>query len=158
SGRHGEALTAAEALALAAPGHRDVLYLIAANQRCLNRISDALATLQRLQQQHPRFSLLYQERGYCYMKLRDAKHAIESFLQGVDINPALMTSWSMLERLYRMVDESKNAAIAAERISALKSIPTEIVVAGSLFSDGDISAAENILRDYLYNSGNHAET
>src|SRR5215467_7693947 len=75
-GRHLDALTAAEALADRAPELRDVLYLIAANQRCLNRISDALATLLRLQQHHPQFSLLYQERGYCYMSLRDAKLAI----------------------------------------------------------------------------------
>ena len=44
-GRHVEALAAAEALAVLAPENRDVLYLIAANQRCLNRIPEALATL-----------------------------------------------------------------------------------------------------------------
>ena len=86
-----------EELAAAAPQNRDVLYLIAANQRCLNRIHEALATLQRLEQQHPRFSLLYQERGYCYVSLRDAPRGIDAFLQGVDINPALAMSWSMLE-------------------------------------------------------------
>jgi hypothetical protein len=53
-----EALAAAEGLATAVPRNRDVLYLIAANQRCLNRISEALATLQRLELEHPRFSLL----------------------------------------------------------------------------------------------------
>ncbi len=98
-GRHREALAAAEMLAAAAPPSRDVLYLIAANQRCLNRIHEALETLQRLEQQHPRFSLLYQERGYCYTTLRDAPRAISAFLRGVEINPALVTSWSMLERL-----------------------------------------------------------
>src|SRR5208282_4345586 len=75
-GRHSEALAAAEMLAAAAPPNRDVLYLIAANQRCLNRVHEALATLQRLEQQHPRFSLLYQERGHCYTALRDAPRAI----------------------------------------------------------------------------------
>ena len=100
--RHREALAAAEVLAAAAPQNRDVLYLVAANQRCLNRIPEALATLQRLEQQHPQFSLLYQERGYCYVTLRDAPRAIDAFLRAVNINPALATSWSMLERLYRM--------------------------------------------------------
>src|SRR5271169_4177176 len=96
SGRHREALAAAEALAEAAHQNRDVLYLMAANQRCLNRIHEALATSQRLEQHHPRFGLLYQERGYCYITLRDAPRAIDSFLRGVDINPALAASWSML--------------------------------------------------------------
>src|ERR1700689_5183509 len=77
-GRHGEALAAAEVLAAAVPQNRDVLYLIAANQRCLNRIHEALETSRRLEQQHPQFSLLYQERGYCYMTLRDAPRAIDA--------------------------------------------------------------------------------
>src|SRR5215472_2320878 len=156
-GLHREALAAAEMLATAAPLNRDVLYLIAANQRCLNQISEALETLRRLEQQHPRFSLLYQERGYCYTTLRDAPRAIDAFLRGVDINPALVTSWSMLERLYRVMGDKRNAAIAAERFTTLKGLPPEIVQAGSLFSDGQLSAAENILRSYLLSYGDHAE-
>jgi len=64
-GQHREALVAAEALAVEAPKNRDLLYLVAVNQRCLNRVYEALETLRRLEQLHPRFSLLYQERGYC---------------------------------------------------------------------------------------------
>jgi len=156
-GRHSEALVAAELLAVAAPQNRDLLYLIAANQRCLNRIHEALETLRRLEQLHPRFSLLYQERGYCYTTLRDAPRAIEAFLRGVDINPALAKSWSMLERLFRMTGDARNAAAAAERISSLKNLPPEVVRAGSLFSDGDLSAAENILRAYLRTSSDDVE-
>src|SRR5215510_2276802 len=89
SGRHHEALAAAEALSAAMPDNRDLLYLIAANQRCLNRISEALATLHHLEQLHPRFSLLYQERGHCYVSMRDAPRAIDAFLRSVSLNPAL---------------------------------------------------------------------
>jgi tetratricopeptide (TPR) repeat protein len=156
-GHHWEALAAAEVLAAAETQNRDVQYLIAANQRCLNRIHEALATLQRLEQQHPRFSLLYQEQGYCYMTLRDASRAIDAFLQAVDINPALTPSWSMLERLYRMTGVERNAATAAERVSALKKMPPEVVHAGSPFSDGDLCTAENILREYLLKSGDDVE-
>ena len=157
TGRHTEALAAAELLAEAAPQNRDVLYLIAANQRCLNRTHEALATLERLEQRHPRYSLLYQERGYCFVTLRDAPRAIEAFLRGVDINPALAASWSMLERLYRMTGDVGNAAAAAERVSTLKTMPPEVVRAGSLFSDGELPAAENILRAYLLKSGDDVE-
>jgi predicted Zn-dependent protease len=157
NGQHREALTAAETLDAAAPSNRDILYLIAVNQRCLNLIYEALGTLPRLEQQEPRFSLLHQERGYCYTTLRDAPRAIAAFLRGVDINPALTTSWSMLERLYRLTGDEKNAATAAERVATLRRLPPEIVQAGSLFSDGEISAAENILRAYLLSCGDHAE-
>src|SRR5215471_12040959 len=112
--RHSEALAAAEALAVAAPENRDVLYLIAANLRCLNRIPDALAALQHLEQQHPQFSLLYQERGHCYTSLRDAPRAIDAFVRGVNLNPALVASWSMLERLYQITGDARNAATAAD--------------------------------------------
>jgi tetratricopeptide (TPR) repeat protein len=110
--RHAEALAAAQALAVEAPQNRDVLYLIAANQRCLRRVSEALGTLERLEQHHPQFSLLFQERGYCYMTQRDVGRAIDAFLQAVKINPALAASWGLLERLYRMAGDAKNAAIA----------------------------------------------
>jgi tetratricopeptide (TPR) repeat protein len=155
--RHREALVAAEALAVAVPENRDALYLIAANQRCLNRIADALATLQHLEQQHPRFSLLYQERGHCHVTLQDIPRAIDAFLQAVNLNPALVASWTMLERLYRTIGETQQAAAAAEQVSTLNHLPPEIVRAGSLFSDGDLSAAEQILRVYLLDGRTHVE-
>jgi tetratricopeptide (TPR) repeat protein len=156
-GRHGEALSEAEMLAAEAPRNRDVLYLIAANLRCLNRIVEALSTLQRLEQKHPRFSLLHQERGYCYVTLRDVPRAIDSFLRAVNINPALAESWRMLERIYGMTGDVSHAATAAEQVSILQRLPPEVVRAGSLFSDGDLSAAENILRAFVLRGGNHVE-
>src|SRR5215467_5700462 len=147
-GQHREALVSAEALAAAEPQHRDLLYLIAVNQRCLDRIGEALETLQRLEQLHPQFSLLYQERGYCYTRQRDAPRAIEAFRRGVEINPALAKSWSMLERLFQMTGDKRNAAAAAECFTSLKDLAPEIVRAASLFSDHDVAAAESILRGY----------
>jgi tetratricopeptide (TPR) repeat protein len=152
SGRHGEALAEAQMLAAEAPGNRDILYLMAANLRCLNRISEALAVLQQLEQQHPQFSLLYQERGYCYVTLRDASRAIEAFLRAVTINPALGTSWRMLQRLYDVTGDARNATTAAGQASMLNRLPPDVVRAGSLFSEGDLSAAETILRTFLRDS------
>jgi tetratricopeptide (TPR) repeat protein len=157
NGRHNEALAAAEALAIAAPKNRDALYLIAANQRCLNRIGEALTTLGRLEQHYPQFSLLHQERGHCFSVQRDAPRAIEAFLLAVTLNPALVASWTMLERLYRFQGETKGAATAAEKVSVLRNLPPEVVRAGSLFSDGDLSAAADLLRAYRHNGGNHVE-
>ena len=156
-GRYAEALEAAEALAAQVPENRDALYLIALNQRYLHRISDALATLERLGQFHPRFSRLYQERGHCFVALRDAPRAIDAFLRGVNINPALPASWSMLEGLYRKTGDATNAATAAQHVATLKRLPPEVVQATSLFSDGDLTPAENIVRAYLLQYGNHVE-
>jgi len=155
--RHGEALAIAEALPDAAQTNVDILYLTAVNQRYLSRISDALETLQRLEQQHPRFSRLYQERGHCYSALRNATHAIEAFQRGVSINPALLTSWTMLERLYRMTGDLENAAAAAGHVATLKQLPPEVVRAGSLFSDGELASAESVIRAHLLEAADDLE-
>ena len=155
--RHSEALSAAETLALKEPQNRNALYLIAANQRCLNQIDEALTTLERLEQKHPKFSLLFQERGYCYMTRGDAPRAIDAFLRAVNLNPALTKSWAMLERLYRATGEAKGAVLAYEQVSMLQRLPPEVVRAGSLFSDGDLALADEVLNAYLNGGGNHAE-
>ena len=157
SRRLDEALQAAGALAAQVPENRDVLYLLAMSQRHLGRITEALATLARLERHHPGFSRLYQERGHCYVALKDAPRAIDAFLRGVNINPALPASWSMLEGLYRISGQSENAQTAAAHLATLKGLPPEVMHATSLFSDGELTPAENIVRAYLLEHGNHVE-
>ena len=65
--RFAEALTAADALLVSVPENRDVLYSRALAQRMSGDIPAALGTLSRLEQIHPRFSRLYQERGQCHV-------------------------------------------------------------------------------------------
>jgi tetratricopeptide (TPR) repeat protein len=157
SRRYSQALEAGEAMALELPENRDVLYLMALSLRYLNRIPEALAILTRLEQHHPAFSRLYQERGHCHVVLKDAPQAIDAFLRGVNINPALPASWSMLEGLYRMTGNMENAGMAAAHVATLKQLPPEVLQATSLFSDGDLAAAELIIRAFLVKHGNQVE-
>jgi tetratricopeptide (TPR) repeat protein len=155
--RFAEALRATEALLTSVPENRDVLYLRAVAQRQLGETSSALATLAELERLHPRFSGLYQERGYCYVALRQAAAAIEAFLRGVHINPALPGSWSMLEGLYRMTGQAANGAEAAGHVATLKKLPSEVLAATALFSDGESAAAEQLIRAFLLKHGHHVE-
>jgi tetratricopeptide (TPR) repeat protein len=155
--RYQEALGAADTLRLEVPENRDVLYLIAICQRQLGQIAEALGTLEQLEKLHPRFSRLYQERGHCYVAMRAAPRAIEAFLRAVNINPALPASWSMLAGLYRLSGDSGNAQTASQHVATLEGLPPEIVLATSLFSDGELSAAETTTRKYLLTHGNHIE-
>lgn len=154
-GRHDEALRSAQSLGL--PGNRDLLLIEAISQRHLLRIEDALATLDRLEGLQPRFSRLHQERGLCHVALRDAPRAIEAFLRAVNINPALPSSWSMLEKLYRLTGDAANASTAAAHVATLKALPPEVVTATSFFADGDLAPAEHMIRDFLLRHGNHPE-
>jgi tetratricopeptide (TPR) repeat protein len=154
---YAEALAAAESLSADVPENRDVLYLLAINQRYLGKVPDALATLERLRRYHPGYSRLYQEQGNCHVARKEAAAAIAAFLMGVNINPALRQSWSMLEGLYGMVGQPENAAMAAAHVETLKRLPPEVVAATSLFSDGDLTPAEAIVRAYLLKHGDHME-
>ena len=152
-----DSLQAAEALVSRYPENRDALYLTAVSQRYLRRTAEALATLARLEQHHPTFSRLFQERGHCYVALKDAPQAIAAFLRGVNINPALPASWSMLEGLYRMTGQQENARLAAAHVATLKKLPPEVVTATGFFSDGDWALAENLIRPFLQRHGDHVE-
>jgi len=155
--RFADAYTAARALSARVPENRDVLYMIAVNQRYLGQIDDALATLQRLQQLHPGYSRLYQERGHCYVTRKDAPPAIEAFLAAVNINPALPASWSRLEVLFRMAGRAQDAETAAGHVATLAKLPPAVVTATGLFADGELAAAEQLTRQFLLQNGNHIE-
>jgi tetratricopeptide (TPR) repeat protein len=157
AGRHEEALAGAEALLPSLPQNRDLRLAAATSLRCLMRIDDALAMLDQLEQTHPRFSRLHQERGLAYVARRDAPRAIEALLRAVNINPALPMSWRMLEGVYRLTGELDNAATAAAHVATLQTLPPQVVTATSLFSDGDLAPAEEIVRAYLIQHGDHPE-
>ena len=99
----------------------------------------------------------YEERGHGFAAMNDVPRAIEAFERAVSINAALLSSWSMLEGLYRTAGDSRNAVAAAEQVAALRRLPPQIVEAGSLFCDGDLDLAEGVLREYLRSVGGDAE-
>jgi predicted Zn-dependent protease len=117
--------------------------------RYLQRVPEALEVLQRLEEAYPGFSRLYQERGHCYVALRDAPKAIEAYQKAVNRNPALPASWSKLATLYRMTGQADNAAIAASHVEVSGKIHPEVLVATGLFCDGDVGEAERMIRPYL---------
>jgi predicted Zn-dependent protease len=156
-GRHEEAQRGAQELVAALPENRDLLLIAASSLRHLGRIDEALVMLERLEKFHPRFSLMYQERGLCHVARKDAPQAIDALLRAVNINPALPMSWRMLEGVYRLTGDANNAATAAAHVATLGNLPPEVVAATSLFSDGELAAAEKIIRAFLLKHGNHPE-
>src|SRR5450631_3075523 len=120
--RFGEAVTAPGSLRTLYPENRDVLYLLALGQRHRGRVPDALDTLADLERHHPGASRLYQERGHCYVALKDAPRAIEAYEHAVRINPALPAAWSMLEGLYKMAGDDEHRQVAAAHANKLKSV------------------------------------
>ena len=151
------ALRAGKALLAEVPENRDALYVVAVSQRYLQRIPDALTTLARLETLHPRYPRLFQERGHCHVALRAAGPAIEAFEHAVTLNSSLPASWRALSALYRMAGQEAHAKRAAENVEKLASLPVEILTAFSMFADGEIQQAEQVVREYLLKHGDHVE-
>lgn len=152
-----QAVSAGRGLLPEAPDNRDLLYMIAVSQRYLGSLSDALATLAELEKRHPAYSRLFQERGHCHVALRCAPAAIEAFVRAVNLNPSLPASWNALQALFRMLNQPADAAHAAAQVANLARLPPEVATAFSMFADGEIYEAEQVVRHYLLTHGNHVE-
>ena len=139
------------------PENRDLLLIRAASLRRMMRLPEALAVLDELEAAHPRFSRGHEERGLCHVARKDGPAAISALLRAVNINPALPMSWRMLEGIYRLSGDAANAATAASHVATLKALPSEVVGATSLFADGELGPAEQMVRGYLLRCGEHPE-
>jgi len=152
-----EVLAQGEALLAADPGQRDALLASATALRCLGRHADALARLEVLEHYHPRFSRLHEERGRCFVDLKDAPQAIRAFERAVAINHSLPGSWRMLEGLYHMTGQPERALRAANQVAALQKVPPAVVTAAGMFADRDLEGAEKLVRAYLIQHGDQVD-
>jgi tetratricopeptide (TPR) repeat protein len=155
--RFGEAITAAATLRALYPENRDVLYLLALAQRFGGKVAQALDTLADMERHHPRASRLYQERGHCHVALKDAPRAIEAYEHAVQINPALPAAWGMLEGLYKLVGDEGQRQLAAAHVQKLKSVAPDVITATGLFCEGELTAAEKLIRAFLLRHGDDVE-
>jgi len=152
-----QALALADSLLKQVPENRDVLYLIAVNQRYTGRIQDALATLARFETLHPDYGRLFQERGHCYRGLGDNEAAIKAYQHAVNLNPSLPASWKALVALYRAAGRNAEANNAANVAATLDGLPVAVVTANSLFAEGSAQAAEQVIRPFLLENPQHVE-
>jgi tetratricopeptide (TPR) repeat protein len=155
--QHAEALDEARRLQAEAPDKREIFLIEAISLRHLGKIDEALSLLETLEARYPRYSLLHEERGLCYVALKDAPRALKSLLLAVEINPALPLSWRMLEGVYRISGDLSSAATAADQVATLKHLPQDVVTATSMFSDGDLDRAEALIRAFLVKNGNYPD-
>jgi tetratricopeptide (TPR) repeat protein len=82
---------------------------------------------------------------------------IDTLELGVSSNPAHLASWRELERLYRAIGDTSRASVAARHRETLERLPPAVVAAGSLFSTGELAAAQRVLREFVREHGRHPE-
>ncbi len=152
-----ESLACAQALLAEAPENRDVLYLVAVNQRYLGRVADALRSLARLEQAHPDFGRLFQERGHCYRAAGETATAIAAYEHAVALNVALEASWRALVELCRATGQTDKARAAELELTRLGRLPRPVVAGLGMLNEGDLFGAERVLRQFLQSHGDHIE-
>jgi tetratricopeptide (TPR) repeat protein len=150
-------LAAAQTLLREVPENRDVLYLVAVNQRYLGRIADALRTLLTFERLHPDYGRLFQERGHCLRAVGQTEAAVEAYRRAVALNGALPASWRALAELHSAAGHKAEAEHAERFAKQIASLPPAIVTATSMFAEGETYAAEQIVRQFLQQHGDHIE-
>ena len=143
------ALTGAQDMLEKVPENRDVLYLLAVSERYLGRIADALRTLARFEDAHPNFARLHQERGHCLRAVGEMTAAIESYSRAVTLNASLPASWQALAELCGKSGMTAQAESAARQAAQLAKMPRPVVAAAGMLAEGDIDAAERLVRQFL---------
>jgi tetratricopeptide (TPR) repeat protein len=139
----------ADALLVEVPENRDVLYLLAVSQRYLGKIADALRTLDRFETVHPEYGRLFQERGHCLRAVGETQPAIAAYQQAVALNQTLSASWNALAALYTSAGDATNSRLAAANVAKLKTLPSAVVSATNILSEGDVYGAEDLIRRHL---------
>lgn len=148
---------AARALRAQYPGNRDVLSLLAFSLRRLDRIEEALEVLEELESRYPAYARSFEERGYCHLARQAIDPAIAAFAKAIALNPWVPQNLTTLQGLYRTRGHLKEAEEAARFAAKLEKLPREITAAHSMLADGEIQAAEHLVRRYLRTHGNHIE-
>ncbi len=150
-------LASAESLLTEVPENRDVLYLVAVSQRYLGRVADALRTLAQLENLHPSYGRLFQERGHCLRSVGEAAAAARAYEHAVSLNSTLAASWNALSELYAECGDEAAAKLAKENAAKLAKLPAAVVAATNMFSEGDPYGAERVVRQFLRSHGDHIE-
>jgi len=113
----------------------------------------ALAALQRLESAHPRSGRLQQELAHVHRSLGNEAEALGAYRRAVGSNDALAESWIALDTLCRARGEFAAAQEAASCAARLAQLPPPVALASSLLNEGEITAAEQTVREYLQRHG-----
>ena len=121
--------------------------------RTANSLTAALVALQRLESAYPQSGRLQQELAHVHRALENESEALSAYRRAVGSNDALAESWAALDALCRARGELAEAEEAARCATRLAQLPPPVALASSLLNEGEITAAEQTVREYLQRHG-----
>ena len=147
--RFGEADATISELVQLRPAHAEAQYVRAVVKRLCNQPDEAFHALDKLHEISPQHSRGFQERGFLWMAARDLRFSIGAFEKAVELDPALVTSWQALIRLYDMDGNKAGARKATIHADRLKALPQKILRVTTLINEGQLDKAEPLCREFL---------
>lgn len=133
------------------------LYIRAVCQRSLGLRTDALETLKLLLRVNPDHVRGYQEIGHIHVAAKNAEKAIQGYAEAVRRDPAMLSSWQPLTKLYRMVGDTANQQMAEQRVMELQALPEALVAVKSALNQNNLGMADRICRSFLKSNKQHVE-
>ena len=139
----------------------EIYYLMAVAYRFQKKYDEAIETTQSLVDIAPEHARARQERGYNYLAKGQQEQAISNFMEAVKINPALLSSWQNLQKLYtsKKLDEKQRQELqnANAQVEYLQQLPQELLAVSEMLHDGKLLKAENLCRHFLQNNKHHID-
>ncbi len=157
AGQHREALAALDKLPSEDQTQVSALYVRAVCLRRLDRRAEALNCLKQILQADPEHVRAYQELGHVHVAARNAEKAAFGYSQAVARDPALLSSWTPLVQLYKMLGDEKNSQLAQRYVDELSALPPELLAAKSFLNQGDLDSADQICRAFMREHKQHVE-
>jgi tetratricopeptide (TPR) repeat protein len=133
--------------------HLDAELRTAQFLRTAKSLTAALVALQRLESAYPQSGRLQQELAHVHRALGHEIEALVAYRRAVGSNDALAESWTALETLCRARGELPEAQEAARCAGRLAQLPPPVAMASLLLNEGEITAAEQTVREYLQRHG-----
>lgn len=136
---------------------KEVLYLLSVAQRMNSQPQQALDTLQSLLTAFPDYGRGWQEQGYCFRALDRQQPMATAFFRATRFNPALLTAWKELEKIYQQQQQSQALTLARQHIQQLEALPRPLLGAMDLMHEGQLHKAEQVCRDFLRRHKHHPD-
>lgn len=115
----------------------------------------ALQELAQLERTVPESGLLWLRKAASLRALGHEPEALEAYRTAVRRNDMLIEGWKGLIEMCRRSAQSAEAEYAVACLARITTLPAQVAAGCSLLNEGDLDAAEELLRDYLVRHGPH---
>ena len=152
-----EAEKKTEAILEKYPENGEALYVMAVCQRYLNRLEEALKTLQQLKKIRPGYGRAFQEEGHVCVAAGFTSQALLAYRHAVSLNNSLMASWAALTKILTAQGKTENAKVTQIEYDKLKALPIQLLSIRNMIAEGHNYQAERLCRKFLMQNKKNVE-